>query len=103
MKSFEIEIRLNGLVQTGQVVVQDDGTINSEDAEEGFGKLLRRSKDFLIADAEEQLISDLTKEQENKLKDIHAKNYSGTDDNMSDEYESWLMSLTYAELISYLK
>lgn len=46
----------------------------------------------------EHLIDNLTKEQEDKLKEAHAKDYYGTDDNMPDAYESWLEDLSLEDL-----
>ena len=51
----------------------------------------------------EQIIDNLTKEQEDTLRDIHAENYSGTDDDMPEAYEKWLMDLTVMDLESYLE
>lgn len=36
---------------------------------------------------------------ENYLKNIHADQYTGTDDNMSDDFESWLEDLDTEELL----
>ena len=38
---------------------------------------------------------------ENYLKDIHAKNYMGTDDNMSDSFEQWLSNLDVQEMLDF--
>jgi hypothetical protein len=52
----------------------------------------------LIEEEREHIIDNLTHEQEDKLKEAHAKDYHGTDDDMSDAYEAWLMDLDLAEL-----
>lgn len=52
--------------------------------------------------AKEAILDYLTDEQEEKLKKAHAEYYNGTDDNMSDAYESWLEDLTSQELRKYL-
>lgn len=44
------------------------------------------------------LVDSLTTEQEEKLKEAHAKDYHGTDDDMPDAFESWLEDLTYEQL-----
>lgn len=38
---------------------------------------------------------------EEYLKDIHAKNYMGTDDDMSNNFDTWISRLTNEELIEY--
>lgn len=38
---------------------------------------------------------------EDYLKDIHAKNYMGTDDNMIDSFEKWVTELQVDDLIKY--
>lgn len=49
------------------------------------------------------LIDNLTSEQEEKLRDIHAKDYAGTDDDMPDDFDNWLVEKSYQELIHLLK
>lgn len=51
----------------------------------------------------ESIMENLTGEQEDILQDIHARGYNGTDDNMPDAYEHWLVNLTLAEVQDYLK
>ena len=48
-------------------------------------------------------ISNLTQEQEDKLKEIHAKQYTGLDDDMPDDFENWIVELTKEELEEYLR
>lgn len=38
---------------------------------------------------------------EDFLKEKHAKNYMGTDDNMPDDFERWLSNLDVQELIDF--
>ena len=45
-------------------------------------------------DEKEKIVDNLTDEQEEKLKEEHAEDYHGTDDDMPDAYESWLEDLT---------
>lgn len=52
---------------------------------------------------QEEIIYNLTKDQEDVLRNIHAENYSGTDDDMPEAYEKWLMNLTVMDLESYLE
>lgn len=60
--------------------------------------------DYPSADDErEAIIVNLTYAQEEILKEAHAMNYHGTDDNMPDAYEMWLEKLPlsrYKELLN---
>lgn len=38
---------------------------------------------------------------EDYLKEVHAKQYQGLDDDMPDDYEHWLMHLEQEQLIEY--
>jgi len=49
-------------------------------------------------DAKENLLDNLTNADELKLKNAHADDYLGTDDDMPDAYELWLEGLTSDEL-----
>ncbi len=46
----------------------------------------------------EKLIDNLSEGEVDYLQDIHAKNYMGTDDDMSDAFETWLVNLSYEEI-----
>ncbi len=48
-------------------------------------------------------IDNLTPEQEDKLKEVHSKGYTGTDDDMPEAYENWLEGLTIEEINSIIK
>ena len=50
-----------------------------------------------------EIIKNQTKDQEDVLRNIHAENYSGTDDDMPEAYERWLENLTVMDLESYLE
>lgn len=50
----------------------------------------------------ETIIEDLTRDQEDVLKNIHSFDYMGTDDDMSENYKSWLENLSLEELESML-
>lgn len=52
--------------------------------------------------AKEQIINRLTKQEEDKLRDIHSKHYMGTDDDMPEKFEAWLMRLSLEELTDFL-
>ncbi len=44
----------------------------------------------------ERLIDGLTHADEDKLKEAHAQDYTGTDDDMCDAFEDWLMEQSVA-------
>jgi hypothetical protein len=78
------------------LVVYENGNINSEDIEQELAKMLRSK--WLLKQMEEDeleyIVNNLTDEDEEKLKEEHARNYMGTDDDMPDAYESWCSDLT---------
>lgn len=45
----------------------------------------------------------LSKKEEEMLKEAHSKQYTGTDDNMPDDYESWLQELPLEDLYRITK
>lgn|SRR3990167_8810946 len=53
-----------------------------------------------VADDSEKdtLVESLTDAQEEKLKEAHAKDYHGLDDEMPDAYDSWLTDLDLDEM-----
>lgn len=61
---------------------------------------------YRAAEVEEEIrsniIEHLTPEAEEKLKEAHAKDYHGTDDDMPDAYEKWIEDLTSDELKAIL-
>lgn len=56
-----------------------------------------------IEERKEQIIDNLTDEQEDVLKNIHAEEYHGTDDDMPDDYERWLTNINLMDLEAYLE
>ena len=72
-------------------------------AEESFYKALRYSRQQLLEEEREYIIDNLTNAQEDLLKEAHAADYHGTDDDMPDAYEAWLMDLSLDELKQILK
>jgi len=100
------EIKVSFLINemesgSGTVIVRDDGSVSTEGVEEEFYKTLR--KFGFVEKAKEDTIDSLTKEQEEKLRTAHAEDYHGTDDDMPDDYENWLMELSYQEIVKILK
>lgn len=107
-KEIPVEIMVDGQPLQGQsTIFVKDGKVDYSNAEEHFYEIIRKwEKDWLKqADEEEheQIIDNLTKEQEEKLRSKHAEDYHGTDDDMTDDYEGWLMDLTTDELKEILK
>lgn len=51
----------------------------------------------------EKIIDNLTADQEATLRDIHAENYHGLDDDMPENFEKWLENLTVMDLEAYLE
>jgi len=60
------------------------------------------SKENITMSAE-YIINNLTTEQEEVLKDIHGENYMGTDDDMPEAYDNWLVEQTLMDLDKYLE
>lgn len=51
----------------------------------------------------EPLVNRLSPNDEQKLMAAHAKDYHGTDDDMPDAYEAWLMDLEDSEILEIIK
>jgi len=49
-----------------------------------------------------RIVDNLTQEQETKLKEEHSKSYTGTDDDMPNKFEEWLVELSLDELLKIL-
>lgn len=105
----EVEIRVDGqpLQGTSNIFVID-GKLDYSSAEEHFYEIIRKwESDCLKKEAEEEekefIIDHLTDAQETVLKDAHAKEYHGTDDDMPDAYEDWLMDLDLDSLKTLTK
>lgn len=106
-KNFPITITIEDVGYTTSYLQVTDGIVSTELAEEDFYKLLRKTEKALIKDVEEeersQIIATLTPAQEEKLKEVHMKDYRGTDDDAPDAYDEWLMSdVSLEELKSIL-
>lgn len=106
-KNFEIEFIINGENCGSGTIMFRDGNFDISDAEEMFYKTLRRNEAFLKQEAIEEykskIIDGLTHEQEEILKEEHAKDYSGQDDDMIDDYENWLLGIDIDYLVKLLK
>lgn len=106
-KTVEVEFMMDGVPAGKGFIFIRDGAYDTEDAETEFYKSLRGMEKTLRSEWEaeykEFILENLTKEQEEILKDIHAKSYVGTDDDMPDEYENFLYELDLDELLDYLK
>ena len=97
-KELEVEIRIDGTpLQGTSTIFVKDGKVDFSNAEEHFYEIMRKWEKDWIKEAEEGerefIVCHLTTKQEETLKAEHAKEYHGTDDDMPDEYENWLMEL----------
>ena len=107
-KDFEVEIRIDGVPLQGiSTIFVRDGKVDYSNAEEHFYEIMRRWEKNCIKEAIEEtrskILENLTPEQEDILQEEHANNYDGTDDDMPDDYENWLMELDYDDLVRLLK
>lgn len=94
--------RIDDMMELVQVA-KTHGSAESIAAADRVETYLTTYKQTEADDLEHEAIIDcLTSDQEEKLKEVHAKNYMGTDDNMPEAYERWLMGLSNAELKSIL-
>ena len=107
LKELEVKIEVDGMPLQGvSFITVKDGKVDFSSAEEHFYEIMRKWEKDWIKEWEEgyreSIIDNLTLEQENILEEKHSKNYTGTDDDMPDEYENWLMELSLDELKSIL-
>src|SRR5438876_3524827 len=94
----EIEFLIDGVPSGSATLIIEDGKMDTSIAEEEFYKILRRNSKDLLEEEREYILENLTKEQEDKLKNAHANDYHGTDDDMPDAYDGWLMDLSLEDL-----
>ncbi len=102
-KELEVEIRIDGTpLQGTSTIFVRNGIVDYSYAEQHFYDIMRKWEKEWLKEAEEEekefIIDNLTTEQEDKLKEKHAEHYTGTDDDMPDEYENWLMELDLDDL-----
>lgn len=106
-KDFEIEFLIDGKKVGGSFLVAVGKTLLTDVAEDEFYAVLRKNESRLLKEAEDEerdeIAINLTSAQEDKLKEAHAKDYHGTDDDMPDAYEAWLENLSLDELKEILK
>ena len=99
---FEIEFVINGVTCGSGTLMVRDGVLLDDDATDAFFATLRKNATSLIEEAKDEekawIVDNLTPEQEDKLKEAHAKDYHGTDDDMPDDYEDWLIDLSLEEI-----
>lgn len=106
MKDFEMTFTINGKDVGIAFLGVENGKLHTEAAEEQFYAILRKNEKSLIEEAGEEekgdIVDKLTPAQEEKIKETHAKDYHGTDDNMVDAYEDFLQGLTVEDLKAIL-
>lgn len=107
MKEYELEFLLNGKKVGTSSIIADGKDLLTSAAEDEFYAILRKNEKSLLQEAEEEerdeIISNLTREQEILLNEAHAKDYIGLDDNMPDAFEAWLEDLSLENLKEILK
>lgn len=107
MKEFLVTFEIDNVSGDSGYITVENGKVNSDSVEEIFYSLLRKSEQKLleITDSEERdrIIEHLTPTDEDKLKEVHSKDYTGTDDDMPDDYENWLSNLSLDELKENIK
>lgn len=94
----KIEFIIDGSPAGSATLFIENGEIDTTNAEDKFWKAVRFDRDQLIEDEKEHIIDNLTDKEEDKLKEAHADVYIGTDDDIPDAYEDWLMDLSLDEL-----
>jgi len=108
-KTFVVDMQIDGVTAGyGHITIRPDGSYDTEDIEEEFGKMLRHQKNTLTEQANEEekefITDNITHEQEEKLKDFHADQCDGVlDDDMPDDYENWLEELDIDSLKNIIK
>ena len=104
--SFQIVVDGVPLQGTSHILVEN-GKVDYSSAEEHFYEIVRKWEKDWIKEANEEeksnIVDNLTKEQETKLQEKHAKSYHGLDDEMSDDFENWLEELDLSDLKNLLK
>lgn len=106
VKELKADLNIDAVTMDLGYVTITNGKVDTSNVEELFFAALRKNEKNWILEAEsderDEIVRDLTDEQEEKLKEEHAKNYHGTDDDMPDAYESFLENLTLDEYKSIL-
>lgn len=108
VKEFDIDFVVDGLKVGSSVIQVFDGRINTAVVEDGFFAMLRKNEKSWVEEAnfeeKEKMLENLTPEQEEKVKNAHAKDYIGTDDEMPDAYDDWCVNdLSLEDLKEILK
>jgi hypothetical protein len=105
-KDFEIEFIIDGEKRGGSTLSVSNGKLDDSAATGEFFAVLRKNEKRLLQEAADEqrssIIDNLTSEQEDKLNEVHAEHYHGTDDDMPDAFEGWLEDLSLDELKSIL-
>jgi hypothetical protein len=87
----------------GQVEPAGEFDDKTEDTKARVETFIRDIKEIVAEDdAKSAIIDNLTPDQEEKLKEEHMQDYTGTDDDAPDAYESWLEDITSTELKAIL-
>lgn len=99
---FKLEFVINGITYGSGTIFVNYGNVDTSNVEDEFYATLRKNEKGFVKYSEGEQKSDivdaLTSKQEEILKEEHAKDYHGTDDDMPDAYEGWLEDLSVSEL-----
>lgn len=94
----EIEFIIDGQLCGSATLFIENGEVDTTNAEEKFWKAVRFNREKLIEEEREYIIDNLTLSQADKLRVAHAEDYQGTYDDMPDNYERYLESLSLDDL-----
>lgn len=94
----EIEFIIDGSPAGSATLFIENGEIDTTNAEDKFWKAVRFDRQQLIEDERENIIDNLTSEQEDKLKEACMKDYHGDKEHWEDAYENFIEYLSLDEL-----
>lgn len=108
MTKTEIEFYIDGKCVGSSFLTVEGRKFDTQAAEDEFYAVLRKNENNIVEAAEEaereHILNNLTKEQENKLQELHLNFHPMLlDDEMSDHYDDWVSNLTLDEVKEYLK
>ena len=99
----EIEFIIDGQKAGGGTLFIENGEIDTTSAEESFWKAVRYSRQQLLDEEREYIMDNLTKEQEEKLKDAHFKDYHGDKEHYEDSFDGYLSDIELDTLKEVIK
>ncbi len=94
----EIEFLIDGQRCGSGTLFIENGEIDITSAENSFYKAVRYSRQQLLDEETEYIVDNLTREQEEKLKEAHMKDYHGSKDDWEESYDNWFSGLDLEDL-----